>query len=198
MTGLDANSREVAASVVANLKLPPLGIPPRSREGGCQLGLAGMFRSMTWFNDFRSEVREKTRVSDLALISSVPILLSLVFLLPESIQNALILDYGNYSIINLWSSAFVHRGFNHFNNNLAACCILIGPIYLLFVLANERKLFRYTFLAFLFILPFVIALSNIAALGSGTGRINLSMIPPDGEGLQPSFGRRRLRITECI
>jgi len=128
-----------------------------------------MFRSMAWFGDFRSEVREKTRVSDLALIFSVPILLSLIFLLPESVQNSLILDYGNYSIFNLWSSAYVHRGFNHFSNNLAAYCVLIGPIYLLFVLADERKLFRYTFLAFLVILPFVIALSNIAALGSGTG-----------------------------
>ena len=128
-----------------------------------------MFRSMAWFSDFRSEVREKARISDLALIFSVPILLSLVFLLPESVQNALILDYGNYSIFNLWSSAFVHRGFNHFSNNLAAYCVLIGPIYLLLVLADETKLFRYTFLAFLFILPFVIALSNIAALGSGTG-----------------------------
>ncbi|MFK5604770.1 hypothetical protein [Haloferax volcanii] len=124
---------------------------------------------MAWFSDFRSEVREKARISDLALIFSVPILLSLVFLLPESVQNSLILDYGNYSIFNLWSSAFVHRGFNHFSNNLAAYCVLIGPIYLLFVLADERKLFRYTFLAFLFILPFVIALSNVAALGSGTG-----------------------------
>jgi hypothetical protein len=100
---------------------------------------------------------------------SAPILLSLVFLLPESVQNSLILDYGNYSLFNLLSSAYVHRGFNHFSNNLAAYCVLIGPIYLLFVLADERKLFRYTFLAFLLILPFVIALSNIAALGSGTG-----------------------------
>ncbi|WP_311173298.1 hypothetical protein [Halobellus ordinarius] len=133
------------------------------------LALEGMFRSMTWFGDFRSEVREKARVSDLVLISSVPILLLLIFLLPESIQNALILDYGDYSIFNLWSSAFVHRGFDHFSNNLAAYCVLIGPIYLLFVLANERKLFRYTFLSLLFILPFVIALINIAVLGSGTG-----------------------------
>ena len=37
MAGLDADSREVAASMVADLKLPPLGIPPRSRGGGCQL-----------------------------------------------------------------------------------------------------------------------------------------------------------------
>lgn len=124
---------------------------------------------MAWFGDFRDEVRETTRIRDLLLISTVPILLSLIFLLPESVQSALILDYGNYSIFNLWSSAFVHRGFNHFSNNLAAYCVLIGPIYLLFVLADEQKLFRYTFLALLFLLPFVIALVNIAALGSGTG-----------------------------
>ena len=30
------------------------------------------------------------------------------------------------------------------------------------------------------------------------GRVNLSMIPPDGEGLQPSFDRCRLRMTEYI
>ncbi|RZV12105.1 hypothetical protein BDK88_0995 [Natrinema hispanicum] len=39
-TGLDANSRKVAVSMVANLKLPPLGIPPRSRGGGCQVLLS--------------------------------------------------------------------------------------------------------------------------------------------------------------
>ena len=124
---------------------------------------------MAWFGDFRSDVREKSRASDLVLILSVPVLLSLIFLLPESIQNALILDYGNYSIFNLWSAAFVHRGFNHFSNNLAAYCVLIGPIYLLLVLADERKLFQYTFVSFLFLLPPVIALINIAVLGSGTG-----------------------------
>jgi hypothetical protein len=124
---------------------------------------------MAWFADFRTEVREKARIWDLALISSVPILLSLIFLLPESIQNAMILDYGNYSIFNLWTSSFVHRGFDHLSNNLIAYCLLIGPIYLLFLLGDEQKLFRYTFLVLLFVLPFLIALINIAALGSGTG-----------------------------
>ena len=143
---------------------------PRNTGLKCDyLGLGWVSRSMAWFGDFRSEVREKTRASDLALIFSVPVLLSLIFLLPQSIQASLILDYGNYSIFNLWSSAYVHRGFNHFSNNLGAYCVLIGPIYLLFVLADERKLFRYTFLTLLLILPFVISLSNIAALGSGTG-----------------------------
>lgn len=143
---------------------------PRNTALKCDyLGLGWVSRSMAWFGDFRSEVREKTRASDLALIFSVPVLLSLIFLLPQSIQASLILDYGNYSIFNLWSSAYVHRGFDHFSNNLGAYCVLIGPIYLLFVLADERKLFRYTFLTLLLILPVVISLSNIAALGSGTG-----------------------------
>ncbi|MFB6254331.1 MAG: hypothetical protein ABEI06_06970 [Halobacteriaceae archaeon] len=34
--GLDANSRQVAASMVATLQLSPLGIPPPEGGGGCQ------------------------------------------------------------------------------------------------------------------------------------------------------------------
>lgn len=119
--------------------------------------------------EFLRDVREKVQASDLFLILSVPVVLSLVFWLPESIQNTLVLNYGNPSVFNLWSSAFVHRGFNHFINNLAAYCLLIGPIYLLFVLAGERKLFRYTFLSFLFIVPFVIALINLSLIDPETG-----------------------------
>ena len=43
--------------------------------------------------------------------------------------------------------------------------------------------------------------SNEIELGSverEASCVNLSMIPPDGEGLQPPFGRRRLRMTEYI
>jgi hypothetical protein len=124
---------------------------------------------MAWLGDFRSEVWQKTQITDLVVISTVPIILVAVFLLPKSMQTAMFLDYGNYSLFNLWSSAFVHRGFNHLSNNLGAFCILIGPIYLLFALADELKLFRYTFISFLLVLPLVIAIINIGVLDSGTG-----------------------------
>lgn len=118
---------------------------------------------------FRTELAEKVRVSDIALMLTVPLVLTAVYLLPASVQQAFILDYGNPSILNLWSSAYVHRGFAHYSNNLVAYCLMIAPTYLLFVLAGDRRLFRYTFISFLFVLPPVIAVINIAVFGHGTG-----------------------------
>ena len=118
---------------------------------------------------FRTELTEKVRVSDIVLMLAIPIVLTAVHLLPTSIKQSFLLDYGNPSILNLWSSTYVHRGFTHFSNNLLAYCLMIAPTYLLFVLADERRLFRYTFISFLFILPPVIAVINIAVFGHGTG-----------------------------
>lgn len=118
--------------------------------------------------DFRHDVRSNARISDLLALASVPILLTLVFLLPAGTRNALILNHENYSILTLWSSAVVHRGFEHFVTNVVAYCVLIGPIYLLFALAGERTLFRYTFLSVLLLLPPVISLATVIAFGGGT------------------------------
>lgn len=118
---------------------------------------------------FRADVLERVRVSDIALLLTVPSLLTAIQVLPASVQQSLILTYHNPSAFNLWSAAFVHRGFEHFSNNLGGYCLYIVPSYLLFVLADERRLFRYTFLSFLFILPPVLAVVNIAFFGHGTG-----------------------------
>lgn len=120
-------------------------------------------------NSLLNDIVTEVRVPDLLLIMSVPLILSLVFILPKSIQNGLILEFGSPSIINLWSSAFLHRGLNHFIANTILYCILIVPIYSLFVLAQERTLFRFTFVSFLLVLPAVIALVNIAVINQGTG-----------------------------
>lgn len=119
--------------------------------------------------DLMSEITKEVRISELALIISVPIITSIVFFLPETIQQSLVLDYQDPSIYNLWTSAFVHRGTNHFINNLVAYCILITPIYALFLLANEKTLFRRTILSFLLILPVIISITNIAIIPQGTG-----------------------------
>lgn len=118
---------------------------------------------------FFKEVWDGIRVSDVIQILSVPVVLSLVFLLPESLQNGLVLEYENPTVFNLWSSAFVHEGFSHFTNNLGSYFVLIIPIYLLFILAEERKLFQYTFFSFLSVLPFVISLANLILFETGTG-----------------------------
>lgn len=118
---------------------------------------------------FRSDVLDQLRVADVALMLTVPIVLTAVHLLPASIQQSFILEYHNPSAFNLWSAAYVHRGLAHFSGNLAGYCLYIIPSYLLFALADERRFFRYTFLCFVVILPPVLAAVNIAVLGSGTG-----------------------------
>ena len=118
---------------------------------------------------FRTDVLDQLRVADVALLLTVPIVLTAVHLLPASVQQSFILEYHNPSAFNLWSAAYVHRGFAHFSGNLAGYCLYIIPSYLLFVLADERRFFRYSFLSFLVILPPVLGAVNIAVLGSGTG-----------------------------
>lgn len=118
---------------------------------------------------FRTEIFDNFRVSDIALILTVPLVLTAVHLLPASVQQSFILEYHDPSAFNLWSAAFVHRGFTHFSGNAVAYCLYIVPSYLLFVLAGERRMFRYTFLSFLAILPAVLATVNIVVLGEGTG-----------------------------
>lgn len=119
------------------------------------------------FDGFFRELREGVRVSDLILILSVPVVLSAVFLLPEGVQNGLILEYGDPSVFDLWGSTFVHMGWSHFANNLVSYCLLIVPIYLFSVLSGEKRLFRYVFLSFLFVLPFVISLANLLVFDKG-------------------------------
>jgi hypothetical protein len=118
---------------------------------------------------FRTEIFNRFQVSDFALILTVPLVLAAVHLLPASVQQSFMLEYQDPSAFNLWSAAFVHRGFTHFSGNAVAYCLYILPSYLLFVLAGERRIFRYLFLSFLLILPPVLAAINIVALDGGTG-----------------------------
>jgi hypothetical protein len=118
--------------------------------------------------EFIDEILEKGRIVDLLLIALVPLILTAVYSLPQSVQSTLILDLNNPSAVNLWTSAYVHRGFGHFANNLIGYSLLILLIYPLLILANERRFFRGMFLSFLFALPPVIGLLNIATIGSGS------------------------------
>lgn len=118
---------------------------------------------------FRADVQERVRVSDIALMLTVPMVLTTIYLLPVSIQRSLVLDYGSPSLLNFWTAAYVHRGFAHFSGNLVAYCLFATPSYLFFVLAGERGLFRYIFLIFLVALPPVLAIVNVVFLGQGTG-----------------------------
>lgn len=115
------------------------------------------------------DVSEQIRVSDIALMLTVPLVLTVVYLLPMPIQRSFVLDFADPSIVQLWSSSYVHNGFMHFSNNVVAYCLFAIPSYLFFVLAEERQLFRYICLLFVLVAPPVIALANIVFIGQGTG-----------------------------
>lgn len=85
------------------------------------------------------------------------------FFLPKSVQQVFILDFQSVSVFNLFSYAFVHRGFNHFANNLFSYVTLAPLAYLLCVLAREKRFFRYTWLSFVLAFPVVIALIELAS-----------------------------------
>lgn len=149
--------------------------------------------------EFLGEVKQKVKAVDILLIGSVPVALSFVFLLPEQTQTGLILDYSNPTVFNLWSSAFVHRGFDHLAGNLSSYVLLIIPTYLLAVLSGERRTFVYTFLGFLFVLPFIISLINLVVISPGTG-VGFSGIGSAFFGFLPVtlFLFLRNRISEDI
>lgn len=123
----------------------------------------------TTYRDFLNEIRDTVGSVDLILILSVPLLLTIVLILPQSIQEILFLDYGKPDSFSLWGSSFVHRDFTHFRNNLVSYVVTIIPVYLFFAVANERRSFRFTFLGFLILLPPVIGLFNIAIIDQGSG-----------------------------
>ncbi|AUV84155.1 hypothetical protein C2R22_21495 (plasmid) [Salinigranum rubrum] len=115
------------------------------------------------------DISENIRVSDISLLLTVPLVLLAVYLLPMSMQQSLLLEFDNPSIIQLWSSSYVHDGYIHLITNIALYGLCVFPSYLFLILANERQLFRYIFLVFLFIGPPVIALVLIIRLHGGTG-----------------------------
>lgn len=121
------------------------------------------------YSEFFSCVRRDVRLSDLLLIATVPMVLTVVLFLPVGIKEGLVLDHANPSFYALWTSAYVHLDYSHYFQNSLAYVILIGPIYLLFALGNERRAFISTFLAFLFVLPVAISLVNLLIMQQGAG-----------------------------
>jgi len=115
------------------------------------------------YREFYRELRQGVEFRDLLLIAVVPVVLTGVFLLPKSVQQGLILDFQNVSVFNLFSYGFVHRGLGHYAGNLVSYVTLALPAYLLCVLGNEKKLFRYTWLSFVLLFPPVIALIELVS-----------------------------------
>ena len=88
----------------------------------------------------------------------VPAFLLLIYFLPYSIKQYLILDVSNPTLISIFFSNYTHSEFLHLVSNLIAYFILI---FLLFKVEIYKKMFyKISLLNFIF-LPFVVSLSTV-------------------------------------
>ncbi len=116
------------------------------------------------------ELKKSIEIKDLLLLLSIPIVLSLIFFSPQSFQESMVLNLQNPNISKFFTTVFVHSGFDHFFNNLLFYVITIIPLYLMCALSGYKKQFRYMFLIFVFLFPFLLSGMNTNLIGAKTSR----------------------------
>lgn len=113
---------------------------------------------------------DNVELKDILLIFSIPIVLIIVFFLPQGIQENLVLNFNNPYIPNLFSTVLVHANLGHLINNLTSYLIFIIPLYMMCVLTGLKRKFRYLFLGFVFLLPVILSIINLNFLDVETSR----------------------------
>ena len=78
---------------------------------------------------------------DLFLLSFVPIVLVLIYLLPQGLQSGLILDTGSPFFFNFFTTAFVHQNLRHLLGNTVSYALVILPAFLMCALMGRKKRF---------------------------------------------------------
>jgi hypothetical protein len=114
-------------------------------------------------------LREKVEVLDIALILSVPSVLILVQVLPESFRELLILNYGSPGVFQMYTTHFVHAGWSHLAGNVGVYLIAVVLVYLLLLYADSKRTFYLGFGLILFVVPFPLSLMDIWIVGSQVG-----------------------------
>jgi len=106
--------------------------------------------------------KESRVKKDLFLIAfCIPLLLLLLFLLPSSIKNELILNYENLRALNLFTTHFMHGGMIHLGSNVMWYLYLVIPIYLLNMLRHQRKGFYLMFALTILVGPLFLSIVNL-------------------------------------
>lgn len=128
--------------------------------------------------DFLNEFRDRVRSRDLAVILSVPVILLVVFGLPQPLKERLVLAYTEPTLVTAFTAHFVHFGTTHLVSNLLAYVFLIPLVYLLSVFSRRRTNFHIAFVTFLIVFPLVISGLNVVLvrprIGFGFSAINMA------------------------
>lgn len=112
-------------------------------------------------------------IKDICLMLSVALFLFIVFLLPLSIKEQLMLVYATPLSLGLFFTSFVHVDVMHFLGNLSFYLIFIFTIYMLAVSGKVKRDFYAMFFAAILLLPLVLSVLDIVVmitLNLGGGR----------------------------
>jgi len=107
-------------------------------------------------NDFK-EIFNKISSEDLSLVFVVPIIITIIFLLPQTLQEPLRLNIQSPSWWQFLTSSFVHKDFSHYSNNLSL--FLIFTILNIILISKTEKKTKF-YLLFLIIILIVPLISN--------------------------------------
>ncbi len=141
-------------------------------------------------------VVEKIEKKDILLIVSPFVLIILIYFLPEKIQESLALSYENPRLINLLTSAFVHGGRSHLIGNLTAYLLFVIPIFLMSIIAREKKKFYLVFSLFVLVFPFILSSINLYFIDAETSR-GFSGVDSAFLGFMPIISFHLLRKKVC-
>ncbi|PAU84563.1 hypothetical protein CK500_03355 [Halorubrum salipaludis] len=117
--------------------------------------------------------------SDLALILSVPILLtSILFFTPTSLQQQLALRPTDPQWYTVFTAAYVHAGVDHLQSNVVGYLLAVSYAYWLCLHTRRRRWFRRTTVGLLIVTPIVV---------NGVDLLLFGTYLPEIEGLSRGF-----------
>jgi membrane associated rhomboid family serine protease len=117
------------------------------------------------------ELRESAEATDIAVILSVPAVLVLVQLLPDSVRGALVLNYGSPGVVQAYTTQFVHAGFGHLAGNVVVYLVAVALVYPLVVYADARRTFYAAFALVLLVVPFPVSFMDLYLVGPTAGDV---------------------------
>jgi hypothetical protein len=106
---------------------------------------------------------------DFGVILTVPTVLVLVHLLPGTVRDLLILNYGSPGVVQAYTTHFVHSGWSHLASNVSVYLIAVVLVYLLLLYADSKRIFYVGFALILFVVPFPLSLMDVWIVGSQVG-----------------------------
>jgi hypothetical protein len=114
-------------------------------------------------------LRERVEGVDVAVLLSIPVVLVLVQLLPESVREALVMNYGSPSVLTMYTTHFVHAGWGHLAGNVLVYLVAVALVYALFLYAEARRTFFLGFALVVFVAPVPLSAMDLWTVGSQVG-----------------------------